>query len=390
MTKHKLWTIAAAVGVLVSLLALITQGLGAVAAESGPQGVVYLTNGSQATYNSPLSEASLPTGLLPGRINITLDTSQMSSRTIEGFGADLTGSSVANLMKLSSTTLKTVMNSLFSPQTGAGISLIRISMGANDFSPQGDYTYDDPPASDTTAEKKRFTDPHLFRFSIASDNNVIKLLKQAEAINPKIQVIASPWTAPPWMKTGNDGKNDAYFGKQGGTLIKSDYSVYASYFVKFIQAYAANGITINYVTPQNEPGNATTNYPGMTLSAQDESDFVSDLSQAFSVAYPPVSTQILDYDWNWNNNNINCTNTCWTNTSTQLPTNSSHLPTALSGASSDVAGIAWHCYGNKKLNEQGNASAQTDPVLYPFDSIRSLQPRIVLVNNRGPIENFYY
>ncbi len=109
---------------------------------------------------------------------------------------------------------------------------------------------------------------------------MIPVLKEALAINPGIRIIASPWTAPPWMKT-----NDTYSATSDGTLKTSDYAVYADYFVKFIKAYAANGITVDFVTPQNEPENETTNYPGMMFAPTDEATFITkDLIPALSEA----------------------------------------------------------------------------------------------------------
>ncbi len=77
------------------------------------------------------------------------------------FGASLTGSAASVLMSLSDSQRSVVLHKLFNPASGAGISLIRVSMGANDFSPQGDFTYDDPPSSDSAKQKKAYTDTQL-------------------------------------------------------------------------------------------------------------------------------------------------------------------------------------------------------------------------------------
>jgi len=185
-----------------------------------------LTNGND--YSSPFSE---PTPLTLGPTSsgsITLNPENPGQK-IDGFGATLTGSAAADLMSLPSGTLEQVMNKLFGP-TGADISLIRVPMGASDFSAIGDYTYDDPPSSDSATQKAAYSDLALTNFSIAPDmNNVIPILKMAEAINPSLQIIATPWTAPPWMKT-NGGKSSLYvntnsleytpaiYTNKGGTL----------------------------------------------------------------------------------------------------------------------------------------------------------------------------
>ncbi len=90
------------------------------------------------------------------------------------------------------------------------------------------------------------TDVTLQNFSLRKDqSSVIPILKLILAINPNIKILGSPWTAPTWMKTNNNSV--------GGSLLTQYYGVYATYFVKYIQAMKAEGITIDAITPQNEP-----------------------------------------------------------------------------------------------------------------------------------------
>jgi O-glycosyl hydrolase/alpha-tubulin suppressor-like RCC1 family protein len=218
-----------------------------------------------------------------------------------------------------------VLQSLFSPTSGAGISLVRISIGGSDF-----------------ASTKPFTDettPGTFKLS-SDDLVVIDVLKKAEQINPNIQVIAAPWTAPPWMKS-----NESYIG---GSLKSADQKDYASYFVDFIKAYEADGITINYVTPQNEPGDST-NDPSMVMSASGESTFVD---QYLSPALRGLSTKILAYDWNWDTGTGTCpkASECWSE---------SEIKSVLKGAPSNVAGIGWHCYSVTAAGKVGSATSQS-------------------------------
>ena len=106
----------------------------------------------------------------------------------------------------------TLMQELFSPTGGIGISFLRQPMGATDFSASGNYSYDDMPAGET--------DPNLINFSIAHDTAyIIPLVKQAISINPSLKVVALPWSPPAWMKTTgtmNGGNmNPAYILKPG-------------------------------------------------------------------------------------------------------------------------------------------------------------------------------
>ena len=123
-----------------------------------------------------------------------------------------------------------------------GLSFLRQPMGASDFVAGDSYTYDDLPAGRT--------DYGMRRFSIAHDRaQILPLLRQALALNPRIKVIGSPWSPPAWMKTNGS--------LIGGRLIDDPriYAAYARYFVKFVQAYGRAGVPVYALTVQNEPQN---------------------------------------------------------------------------------------------------------------------------------------
>jgi glucosylceramidase len=182
---------------------------------------------------------------------------------------------------LSAATRNTVMNNLFSPTTGIGLDFLRNPMGASDLA-RTNYTYDDMPAGQT--------DPTLANFSIAHDLvDVLPLTKQAQQLNPNLKVMATPWTAPPWMKD-----SDAY---SQGWLQSQYYAAYAQYFVKYIQAYQAQGVPIDYVSVQNEP-TCCAGYPSMQWNGTGLDYFTAtDLLPAFHAA--GLTTKVLALDWNW-------------------------------------------------------------------------------------------
>jgi glucosylceramidase len=93
------------------------------------------------------------------------------------------------------------------------------------------------------------------------------LLQQILAIRPSIRIIATPWSAPPWMKT-----NNSFIG---GELKPEYYPEYAQYFVKYIQSMNASGIPIHAISPQNEPLNPA-NEPSMLMEARDQALFIKD------------------------------------------------------------------------------------------------------------------
>ncbi|WUT80107.1 ricin-type beta-trefoil lectin domain protein [Streptomyces sp. NBC_00669] len=181
---------------------------------------------------------------------------------------------------LSASTRDSVMQKLFDPVNGIGLDFLRNPMGASDLA-RNNYTYDDMPAGQT--------DPTLAHFSIAHDQtDVLPLTKQAEQINPDVTVMATPWTPPPWMKD-----NGSYVQ---GWLQSQYYAAYAQYFVKYIQAYQAAGVPIDYVSVQNEP-TVGGDYPGANWNGSGLAYFTkNDLLPALHTA--GLSTKVLALDWN--------------------------------------------------------------------------------------------
>jgi glucosylceramidase len=211
---------------------------------------------------------------------ITVDSTQ-KFQTIDGFGYTLTGGSAQVINALASSQRDALLKELFTTDdNGIGISYLRISIGASDLNANV-YTYNDLPAGQT--------DVNLQNFSLNADKaDLIPLLKQIVALKPNLKILATPWTAPVWMKTNNNSI--------GGKLKPEYYNVYADYFVKYLQAIKAEGITVDAVTPQNEPLNPQNN-PSMEMSATEQADFIkNNLGPAFKAA--KIDTKIITYDHN--------------------------------------------------------------------------------------------
>ncbi|WP_259070982.1 glycoside hydrolase family 30 protein [Mucilaginibacter sp. X4EP1] len=212
---------------------------------------------------------------------INVDTTQ-TYQSIDGFGFALTGGSATLINQLPTAQQGPLLTELFgTDSTSIGISYLRISIGASDLS-ASDFTYDD--VTDGTG-----TDLGLKNFSISAEQtDLIPILKKILAINPSIKIIATPWTAPSWMKSNNSFSQ--------GSLDTAYYNVYAQYFVKYIQAMQQQGITITAITPQNEPLNANNN-PSMVMQPNEEDNFVkNNLGPAFANA--GLTTKIIVYDHN--------------------------------------------------------------------------------------------
>ena len=207
--------------------------------------------------------------------------STIKYQTVDGFGYTLTQGSAYVINQLPAADRTALLTELFgSGDNSIGVSFLRLGIGATDLS-SSDYTYDDMPNGTT--------DLALANFSLNVDMpDVIPILQQIVSINPSIKIIATPWSAPVWMKD-----NGSFIG---GSLQPSYYAVYANYFVKYIQAMQAKGITINAITPQNEPLHAGNN-PSLYMTAIQEATFVkNNLGPAFAAA--GIATKIIVYDHN--------------------------------------------------------------------------------------------
>ena len=238
---------------------------------------------------------------------ITVNSSE-TYQEIDGFGFTLTEGSAEVIMSLTSEKQEELLQDLFNPETGIGVSVIRLGIGATDLSSYV-YSYNDNDGD---------TDMSEFSLEGPDTQYTIPVLLKALAINPDIKVMATPWSAPEWMKFDNNYLNNDY------------YSAYALYFVKYLQAMQAYGIDIWAVTPQNEPLN-TTNNPSMGMTQEDQYTFVNNYlgPQLESAGFGDV--KIICYDHNCDN--------------TEFPIYVSQ--------SSYVDGSAFHLYA-------GDISAMTD------------------------------
>jgi len=211
---------------------------------------------------------------------IVIDTT-VRYQEIDGFGNCLTGGSAILLNRMSPASRAALLQQLFSPEgNGIGISYLRVSIGASDLSDRV-FTYSDLAPGET--------DPLMEKFSLAAEKeDLIPVLKEILAINPALKIMGSPWTAPLWMKTNN--------ASVGGSLKREWFDAYALYFVRYIQAMKAEGITIDAVTVQNEPLYGGNN-PSMVMTAADQALFIrQSLGPAFTAA--GITTKIIIYDHN--------------------------------------------------------------------------------------------
>lgn len=178
-------------------------------------------------------------------------------QTVTGFGGAFTESSASLLNKLSKKKRDSVLQAYFS-ENGANYSLTRTHINSCDFS-LSNYSYDSVPG-----------DKNLEHFTIQEDkDDLIPMIKEALAISKDgFKIIASPWTAPPWMKDNNHWV--------GGKLLLEYNETWALFFTKYLEAYKAEGIDIWGVTVENEPHGNGNNWESMHFSPKEMTDFVRD------------------------------------------------------------------------------------------------------------------
>jgi glucosylceramidase len=271
---------------------------------------VYVTTGDQSKLLHHEPDLHFSTSSTTGTLIIFNAATRY--QVMDGFGASMTDSSATVITQdLTTAQRSQLMSDLFDPYAGIGLSFLRQPMGASDFSASGNYSYDDMPAGQN--------DPTLAKFSIAHDTvAIIPLLKQAVALNPKLEVVAVPWSSPAWMKSSAT--------MNGGTVPPANFPYLANYFVKFTQAYQGNGVPIYAVLPQNEPLYTTPSYPSTGMSAADQADFIGNFLGPALATAGLSSVKIIAYDHNWDH--------------------PEYAQTVLgdSRASQYVAGAAFHCY----------------------------------------------
>ncbi len=179
-------------------------------------------------------------------------------QTIEGFGGAFTDAAADVFAQLPKAAQEAFLEACFDPVRGNGYTLCRTTIHSCDYA-SGMYTYAEVPG-----------DKKLEHFSIEHDlQNRLPLIKRAQAAaNGKLRLYASPWSPPGWMKTNGEMKH-------GGKLKPEYRQTWADYFVKYVKAYAAEGVPIWGLTVQNE-ALATQVWESCLFTANEERDFVRD------------------------------------------------------------------------------------------------------------------
>ena len=240
---------------------------------------------------------------------ITLDPGTTRQEML-GFGAAMTDASCWVLSQMPAAERAALMHELFAPEEMA-INVCRTCVGSSDYSKEL-FSYDDSEQDD----------PELKKFSIDHDKAyVLPMLREARKQNPDLFLFSSPWSPPGWMKFNRS--------MLGGTIRKSSLEPYSRYFLKFLEAYKAEGVPVNAVTVQNETDTTVDGrYASCLWAQEDEILFVSQyLGPLFRQNNIPAKIWVLDHNF-----------TLWGRAIAEL---------ADQGAQEYIDGIAWHGYAGE-------------------------------------------
>lgn len=272
---------------------------------SAPDGS-WVTTGDQSRLLAPERLVMKAEGATFSGPAVVLDPSAPRQAMV-GFGAAVTDATAHLIQsRMSPQQRDALLRDLFGRGDGGlGFDFTRVTIGASDFS-LSHYSLAD-------AE-----DPSLAGFSTAAmAAEVFPTVRQALAINPELKVMATPWSAPGWMKTTGSMIQ--------GELKPEYYPTYADYLIRYVVAAAEAGVPTDYISIQNEPDFEPDSYPGMRWGPEGRARFIGrDLGPRLQQL--GLETKILDWDHNWDK------------------------PEQPLGVLSDpeartyVSGVAWHCY----------------------------------------------
>ena len=194
-----------------------------------------------------------------------------------GFGGAFTDAAADALASVSRPLQAQLLRQYFGPD-GLGYRLGRVPIGGTDFS-AAPYSYDDDAPGDLS----------LRNFSVAMDEpRKLPLLRAALALEPRLELVGSPWSAPAWMKDSGSLVWGALRGEPGGDY----YRAWAAYLCRFLSEYAARGVRMRWLTVQNEPTFSlvtrfSVRWNAMALTPERTRDFIKrDLGPALAAHHP--------------------------------------------------------------------------------------------------------
>lgn len=156
-------------------------------------------------------------------------------QTFRGFGGALTEAAGYVFAQLPAERRAEILRAYYGPG-GLNYRFARTHLDSCDFSLDSYAAMNDP------------RDPELASFSLVRDEKyILPLIHAANAAAPEpLQVMLTPWSPPPFMKTNGTKKF-------GGYLKEEYYPLWARYICRYIREYRDRGVNVTMLTPQNEP-----------------------------------------------------------------------------------------------------------------------------------------
>ncbi|NUE97437.1 glycosyl hydrolase family 30 [Lactobacillus melliventris] len=269
-----------------------------------------VTAGDLSQKRTPLNTPQLQDNVQKDVYKIIIDPADKHQDWL-GAGAAITDAAASLIWKQSKEQRSALLHELFDPEQGA-YSMIRIPLGSCEPASQPYYTYDDVPFGEH--------DSNLAKFSIGEGTPgapnatkdlkyIVPVVQEILQINPAVKIMASPWSAPAWMKNTGELKMGGHlrFGEYTGYSYddKDTFEgVYAQYFVKYLEAYKKLGIPIYALTIQNEPSNAAA-WPAMIWTIPEIANFgYKYLRPALDKSFPDTKIYFWDGSFNVLNTNL--------------------------------------------------------------------------------------
>ncbi|HET8654437.1 MAG TPA: glycoside hydrolase family 30 beta sandwich domain-containing protein [Longimicrobiaceae bacterium] len=268
------------------------------------------------TYSTGAAHAwtALPSVRLGGEqrgpvdVTIVVDTSR-TRQHYTGMGFSLDETSVSNLWKLDPAQREAAIRLLVDPKTGAGFNRFRITIGTPDLVEHLPFfSYDEVPPGQEDFELKHFT------IQRDVDHHILDVIHLIQRYNPHATFFASAWSAPGWMKTNDrfrgevalrPGSSSSYY--QVGRLRDDCIDALARYYVKFVQAYARQGVHVDAITLLNEPGIDVV-YPAMDIPVEEQQKLALAIDREFREAGLDAQLYVHDFNfWDWKDPNSTAT-----------------------------------------------------------------------------------
>ncbi|TFK70756.1 glycoside hydrolase [Pluteus cervinus] len=257
---------------------------------------------------------------------------------IDGFGASLSDSSALLLNNLKVRPSKnsgnywSIINYMFSinyDSDAAGLSYVRVPIGASDFSASGMsvlYSLDD------TAGDTSFNNFNINRIP----SYVFSVLKDIMSVNNRVKIHLVPWSPPGWMKDSGT--------MNGGNFLSQYTSSYPRYLLKAVQGFQNQGIPVYAISIQNEPQNSNPTYPTCKMTATIEGQIGAGLRSLLN-SNGLSAVKVVGYEHNWDNAG-------------------SYPVQLMQSNGSAFAGAAFHCYGGSVSNQDAFHNAYPNKEVY--------------------------